>query len=134
MADLDVTVDDLAVFVNDSSLDQARGQLMLDAAVGLCATVVSPVPETAKGVVLGIAARALANPEGVTGETVGAYSVQRPAAGVYLLRGERTALKALAGRGGAFTIDPTPTDAGTLLDPWNTNATWLNGVPLVDQP
>ncbi|MFC4512220.1 hypothetical protein [Streptomyces ehimensis] len=61
---------------------------------------------------LSVAARAYANPQGIVAETVGPYSVQRPQAGLYMTRDERRSLKLMAGRGGAFTINPTPPGAG----------------------
>jgi hypothetical protein len=40
-------------------------------------------------------------------------SVQRPtgSGGLYLTKSDKAALKSLAGRGGAFTVDPTPETA-----------------------
>jgi len=81
---------------------------------------------------LTVAARAYSSPTTATMETAGPFSVQRPAGGVYLTRTERQALKTLAGRGGAFSIDPTPADALQGLSPWSENVTWLDGVPLAE--
>ncbi|MCA6090950.1 hypothetical protein LE181_02015 [Streptomyces sp. SCA3-4] len=74
----------------------------------------SPLPEGAGAVVLSVAARAYANPQGIVSETVGPYSVQRPQsqAGLYMTRDERRSLKLMAGRGGAFSINPTSATAG----------------------
>src|SRR5690606_25390642 len=51
------------------------------------------------------------NPQAVSSESVGPYSVQRPQAGLYMTKAETAALKRLGGRGGAFTVDPTPEEA-----------------------
>lgn len=133
MADLPfVTSDDLATFLGESSLDEARASLMLTLARQACEVYVSPLPDSALGVVLTVAARAYSSPTTATMETAGPFSVQRPAGGVYLTRTERQALKTLAGRGGAFSVDPTPADALQGLNPWNQNVTWLDGVPLAE--
>jgi hypothetical protein len=62
---------------------------------------------------LSVAGRAYVNPQQVSYETIGPMSVQRPSGsgGLYLTKADRTALKSLAGRGGAFTVDPTPATA-----------------------
>lgn len=131
MANLVVSTDDLSTFLGGQPVDIVRGQMMLDGAVALCSTIVSPLPDTAKLLVLSVAARPFANPQGVTAETVGPFNVSRPG-GVYLTRAERLTLRALAGRGGAFSIDPTPAGAGEGLQPWDQNVTWLEGVPIAD--
>lgn len=84
--------------------------------------------------VLSVAARGYVNPEGQAAETVGAVSSTWSSAGVYLLRAERLQLKSVAGRGGAFTVDPTPSDAGVNVPPWSENVTWLSGVPTAEEP
>jgi hypothetical protein len=136
MADLlIVNVSDLETFLgaDAGTLDQGRGQMMVDLALDACLGVVSPLTRPARGTVLTVAARAYSNPTGVTHETVGPYSVTRPAAGIYLTRAERASLRNLAGFSGAFSIDPTPDDAGTLLPSQDQNITWISGIPLIDQ-
>ncbi|MFQ6194871.1 hypothetical protein [Streptomyces sp. NPDC000405] len=99
----------LAAFLGQD-VEQARAALVITQAEALCRAVVAPLPEGAGAVVLSVAARAYANPQGLAAETVGPYSVQRPAAqaGLYMTRDERRSLKLMAGRGGAFSVDPTP--------------------------
>ncbi|MBQ1164025.1 hypothetical protein KBZ21_39150, partial [Streptomyces sp. A73] len=60
-----------------------------------------------------VAGRAYVNPQQVSYETIGPMSVQRPqgSGGLYLTKADKAALKTLAGRGGAFTVDPTPARA-----------------------
>lgn len=114
---MDVTAEDLALYLGLTEIDGTRAEFLIEQAVTLAASIVSPVPDTAEPVILAAAGRAYANPQGVTQETVGPYSVQRPQAGLYFTRAEQAILKRLGGRGGAFTVDPTPAD----VDP---NVTW----------
>lgn len=115
---MDVTAEDLGLYLGLDQIDGTRADFLLQQALTLAASIVSPVPDTAEPVILAAAGRAYANPQGVSQETVGPYSVQRPPAGLYFTRAEQAILKRLAGRGGAFTIDPTPI---TGVDP---NVTW----------
>lgn len=108
---VNVDAEQLALYLGLDEIDEARATLMLDQAVLLAESIVKPLPDAASAVVLAIAGRAYANPQGVAYETVGPISVQRPQAGLYMTRDERRTLQRLAGRGGAFTIDPTPADA-----------------------
>jgi hypothetical protein len=87
------------------------------------------VPDAAKGVVFDVAQRAYSNVTGVSSEGVGPFSRSLPSAGVSLTAANRRELRQLAGRGGAFTIDPTPADAGANLPLWDRNITWFGGEP-----
>lgn len=115
-----VDADELRVYLGLPDIDQDRAELMLAQATLLAESIVKPLPDAASAVVLAVAGRAYANPQGVAYETVGPISVQRPQAGLYMTRDERRTLQRLAGRGGAFTVDPTPADA----DP---SASWPPG-------
>jgi len=108
---VDVAAEDLRVYLGLDSIDEARADLMLSQAILLAESIVKPLPDAASAVVLAVAGRAYANPQGVAYETVGPISVQRPQAGLYMTKDERRTLQRLAGRGGAFTVDPTPVDA-----------------------
>lgn len=109
-----VTPADLALVGDIANIDTARAQRIIDLATALCQTIVTPLPSAADSVVLDVSLRAYVNPQGVMQETVGPYSVSRSgASGVTLTRANRATLKRLAGRGSAFTINPTPTTAGT---------------------
>ncbi|MET7924726.1 hypothetical protein ABZT43_12170 [Streptomyces sp. NPDC005349] len=90
-----------------------RADLLIQQAIALCETVVKPLPDQATAVVLSVAGRAYVNPQQVSYETIGPMSVQRPSGsgGLYLTKADKAALKSLAGRGGAFTVDPTPDTA-----------------------
>ena len=135
------TASDLGTYMDNSSLNTTRATLVLSLAQDLCETVWSPLGATAKGVVLGVAARAFNNVTSASAMGIGSanisYGSQGGAGvgGLYLSRSDQRTLRLLAGRGGAFSIDPTPPDAGEGLMPWDTNVTWLEGVPLAeDQP
>ncbi|MYY79787.1 MULTISPECIES: hypothetical protein [unclassified Streptomyces] len=104
------TVEDLGLYLDLAEIDGNRADLLLRMATSLCQTVVKPLPEGADAVVLSVAGRAYTNPQQVSYETIGPMSVQRPtgSGGLYLTKADKSALKSLAGRGGAFTVDPTP--------------------------
>jgi hypothetical protein len=107
------TVEQLGLFLGLDEIDGDRADLLIASAISLCQTIVKPLPEGAEAVVLSVAGRAYVNPQQVSYETIGPMSVQRPSGsgGLYLTKADRTALKSLAGRGGAFTVDPTPATA-----------------------
>ncbi|MER8004766.1 hypothetical protein [Streptomyces sp. NPDC094149] len=107
------TAEQLGLFLDLLEINGDRADLLLEQAVALCETVVKPLPDRATAVVLSVAGRAYVNPQQVSYETIGPMSVQRPSGsgGLYLTKSDKTALKSLAGRGGAFTIDPTPVTA-----------------------
>lgn len=91
-----------------------RAYMLLTLAEGLCLSVVSPLPAGAEAVVLDVAARAYTNPtnltEQATGPFIAAYGPGN--GGLWLTSRNEAVLRRLAGGGQAFTIDPTPADAG----------------------
>ncbi|GAA4799555.1 hypothetical protein [Streptomyces ziwulingensis] len=107
------TSEQLGLYLGLDEIQGDRADLLLESAVALCETVVKPLPEGAQAVVLSVAGRAYVNPQQVSYETIGPMSVQRPSGsgGLYLTKADKSALKSLAGRGGAFTVDPTPPSA-----------------------
>lgn len=110
MAFIPPTAEQLGLYLGLDEIQGDRADLLLETAVALCQTVVRPLPEGAEAVVLSVAGRAYVNPQQVSYETIGPMSVQRPSGsgGLYLTKADKSALKSLAGRGGAFTVDPTP--------------------------
>jgi hypothetical protein len=110
MAFVAPTVEELALFLGLDEINGDRADLLIAKAISLCETVIKPLPDGADAVVLSVAGRAYVNPQQVSYETIGPMSVQRPqgSGGLYLTKADKTALKSLAGRGGAFTVDPTP--------------------------
>lgn len=113
MAFVAPTAEQLGLYLGLDAIDGERADLLIQQAVALCLSVVKPLPDEATAVVLSVAGRAYVNPQQVSYETIGPMSVQRPqgSGGLYLTRADKTALKSLAGRGGAFTVDPTPATA-----------------------
>lgn len=121
------TAEDLALYLGVEEINGDRADLLIRQAMLLCEAVVAPLPVGAEAVILSAAGRAYANPQGATYETIGPVSVQRPQAGLYLTKAEKSALKAMAGRGGAFTIDPTP-DTATPWPSWPLDGTEGGGL------
>lgn len=119
-----VTTSDLdTLLALNGNIDTERAQLLLGLAKELCCSIVDPLPDNSRSVVLTVAARAYINPSGVQAQTVGPESIQYGTAygSLYLTKGDVATLRRLSGGGGAFTIDPTPADAGTKLYPWDLN-------------
>ncbi|MFJ7998942.1 hypothetical protein ACIQ7D_17600 [Streptomyces sp. NPDC096310] len=113
MAFVPPTAEQLGLYLGLDEIQGDRADLLIESAVSLCETVVKPLPDGARAVVLSVAGRAYVNPQQVSYETIGPMSVQRPSGsgGLYLTKADKSALKSLAGRGGAFTVDPTPDTA-----------------------
>lgn len=88
---------DLALFIG-ATVDDSRADLILGLAQDACEEFVTPLPDSAKRIVLAVAARIYTNPTSVPTEAVGPYSAGRPA--IDLTRRERHSLRRLAGRGG----------------------------------
>lgn len=107
------TAEQLGMYLGMDEIDGDRADLLIQQAVALAESVVKPLPDQATAVVLSVAGRAYVNPQQVSYETIGPMSVQRPSGsgGLYLTKADKAALKSLAGRGGAFTVDPTPATA-----------------------
>ncbi|MGA4875819.1 hypothetical protein [Streptomyces lydicamycinicus] len=119
MAFVTPTAEQLGLYLGLDEIQGDRADLLIAQAVALAESVVKPLPDQATAIVLSAAGRAYVNPQQVSYETIGPMSVQRPSGsgGLYLTKADKAALKSLAGRGGAFTVDPTPATA----DP---TATW----------
>ncbi|MFJ7417988.1 hypothetical protein ACIQXD_05165 [Streptomyces uncialis] len=107
------TAEQLGLYLGLPEIDGARADLLIAQAISLAQSVVRPLPDQATAVVLSVAGRAYVNPQQVSYETIGPMAVQRPAGsgGLYLTKADKAALKSLAGRGGAFSVDPTPVTA-----------------------
>jgi hypothetical protein len=130
---------DLGTYLGDPNIDTVRATLVLQLAQDLCETVWSPLGVTALGTLLAVAARAFSNVTSANNVAIGtghigygAPGASMGVGGLYLSRSDQRTLRLLAGRGGAFSIDPTPADAGQGLMPWDQNVTWLEGVPLAE--
>jgi hypothetical protein len=125
-----VPTSDLSTYLG-ITVDATRGAMLLADAEALCSSIVTPLPAGAAAIIKAAAAVAYVNPTFVTSENVGPIGYSRPA-GLYLSKAQIVALKRMAGMGGAFSIDPTPSDAGTGLPVWDTNVAYLSGVPGID--
>lgn len=106
------TAADLQSFLGvTTGFDSTRATNVLQWAQDLCESVINPLPAAAKGVVLGVAARVYSNPQGLQAQAVGPASAQYlpGTGGLYLTRGEKSALRRMNGGGGAFSITILPT-------------------------
>lgn len=114
------TVSDLQTFMG-VTVDETRAQQMLDIVEADAASIVSPLPASAMGVILTAAARALPNPSGTTSMSSGGASASWLPGGVYLTRAERMTLRRLAGiGGGAFSVNLAPDAGQDYIDPLQT--------------
>jgi len=111
------TVSDLSTFTG-LTLDEDRAQLLLDTIEADAASIVSPLPASAKGVILTAAARALPNPSGASSQSMGGASASWAPGGLYLTRSERMTLRRLAGgQAGAFSVCVAPKAGKDYRDP-----------------
>ena len=101
--------------MTSGTINAAQATLMLEGAQSLCEGIISPLPASAKIIVLGIAARGYNNVTSATQTSVGSasvsYGVTSPGMGVggiYLSRQDKANLRRLNGAGGAFSIDTLP--------------------------
>lgn len=106
---------DLSTYLGQD-VDPARATLLLDLAEKRCLAVVNPLPDGAEAIVLDVVTRAYSNPTNLTSDATGPYltTFGRGSGGLWLTAQNIAALRSLAGGGMAFTIDPTPADAGPL--------------------
>lgn len=129
-----MTVDaaDLGTYLGDpDNFDENRAEFLLLQARNLCSSVLTPLPDTADAVVLAVAGRAYVNVASARNVGLGSGQIGFASptggagvGGLYLSRSDKAALRGLRtpGGSGAFTVDPTPEDAGTgSLDLWNQN-------------
>lgn len=106
------TPDDLRMYLGAPEVDTDRASLLLTLAEAAAGTVVSPLPGTARFVILDVAARAYVNPEAASSSSVGSLSSSFGAGGIYLTAANRRDLERAAGiGGGAFSVNTAP-DAG----------------------
>ncbi|MGW6946187.1 hypothetical protein ACWGHD_04590 [Streptomyces xanthophaeus] len=128
MAFVPPTAEQLALYLGLEEIGGDRADLLIEQAVALAESVVKPLPDQATAVVLSVAGRAYVNPQQVSYETIGPMSVQRPtgSGGLYLTKADKAALKSLAGRGGAFTVDPTP-ETATPAPSWPLDGAYGSG-------
>lgn len=133
MSDPLVDPSDLGTYLG-VDVDTERAAMVLAQAQSLCESVVSPLVTADVAVILDVATRAWSNPTNSQAEGAAPFSVNWGAVsgGLWLTKQNKATLLRNHGRSGAFSYDPTPSDAGTILQPWDQNVTWLNGVPLAE--
>lgn len=105
-----VTTSDLALYLGLDTIDEARANLILQMAGGVVAAVVGTdtngdLPTGVGGVVLSAAGRAYTNPTSTTAQMAGPFQQSGGTGGVYLTRAERTTLRGMVGRTGAFSVN-----------------------------
>lgn len=100
---------DLGTYLG-ADVDESRAQYLVDRAIELCESIVSPLPTGADAVVLDVAARAYSNPGNVSSQGVGPFQATYgpTGGGLWLTRQNKSTLRRLAGGGSAYSIDPTP--------------------------
>lgn len=108
------TSDDLGLLIGQD-VDTDRAEFILTHLGNLAQAYVSPLTDAAWSVVLLAAVRLYTNASGANQSTIGPESAGFTVAGVNFTKAERAQLKMFGGKGGAFTIDPTPEDAGYEL-------------------
>jgi hypothetical protein len=111
------TVQMLATYLDMTEIDTARATLLLSLATDKCLGIVDPLPAGSDGVVLDIAGRAYTNPTNIQTQAPGPYGpgVGGPPVmgGLWMTKANIAELRRLSlSGGGAFTVDPTPADAG----------------------
>lgn len=106
--------DDLGVFLGQAGVDEQRATALIALAQVEAESVVSPLPDDAKWTVVQAAARAYASPPGAGDLMLGSAreatygQSQGNQTGVYLTKGEKSTLRELAGRTGAFQVNMAP--------------------------
>jgi hypothetical protein len=126
------TPSDLQTFLGVDSVDINRATYLLTAVTARLQSYVNPLPDGAYALAVEIAAQAYARPLLVKSETTGPYTVVPGGGGILVTKAQIRELRLMANKGSAFTIDPTPVGAGSGLSPWDTNVTWLEGVPIAE--
>lgn len=118
-----VTTDDLATYlgISYSGAEEDRAQMLIDDAVAQALTIVTVgtvpttgatednLPAAAASVIRAAVARVFLNPSGVSQEVTGPYTFSRAiGSGSMFSKAEVAALRRMAGRSGAFTVDLLP--------------------------
>lgn len=113
---------DLATYLGNPNIDTARATQSLRLAQDLCETIWSPIGPAALGTVLAVAARQYVNVTSANSVALGtghiaygAPGTSQGVGGLYLSRSDKTTLRRLAGRGGAFSVDVLPTGTSAVL-------------------
>ena len=109
---------DLGVYLtgDPNGVEPARAAQILGLAQALCESITTPLTAAALPVVLSVAARAYNNVTsahsvglGSANISYGSQGSNMGVGGLYLSRSDKSTLRRLAGRSGAFSIDLLPT-------------------------
>lgn len=107
---------DLGVYLG-VDIDTARAELLLQLAHDRLETIVSPLPDAARSLELAVAGRAYSNVSSAQSMGLGSANISfgssAGAGGLYVTKAERADLRRLAGRTGAFMIDPLPDESAS---------------------
>jgi len=113
------------------TIDTVRATQSLLLAQNLCETIWSPLDARALGTVLAVAARQFNNPTSANNVALGTGHIgygtpgtTQGVGGLYLSRSDKTTLRRLAGRGGAFSTSIMPTGANAV---WSVTVTATAG-------
>lgn len=107
------TSSDLALYLG-RTVEQDRATLLLELAQLKCERFVSPLPAAAKDIVLEVAGRAYTNVASASQVGMGsafatlAATGQGGVGGLFLSRNNKSELRRIAGRSGAFSVDLMP--------------------------
>ncbi len=114
MSDPLIDPSELATYLKDPNIDEARAELMISLAQAECESILSPLPTTARNVVMRVAARGYLTV--LSTRQVQTANAGDPYAGVEngcvdLRREDVISLRRLSGGGGgAFSVDLLPAD------------------------
>jgi hypothetical protein len=117
------TSTDLELYLGQEpgTINPARADQILSMAQDLAETIVTPLPAAAKAVVLAVSARAYNNVTsahqmglGSAQVSYGAQNSSMGVGGLYLSRSDKATLRALAGRGSAFSAGTLPTGVNAV--------------------
>jgi hypothetical protein len=123
-----VSAPELGQYLSDDSINIERAEFMIRQAQALALSVVNPLPAGAEVVVTRVAGRGYVTATTSRGQQLVAAGspfglVPGGVGGIFLTRQDKADLRRMAGGGGAFTINPLPTDYSRDLPPWDSNVT-----------
>lgn len=126
MSDPIVDPTDLGTYLNDSTINSERAELMIGQAQALCETIVTPLTAAAAVVVMRVAARgyttAAQSRANAQMAAAGSPFQSGPAGGVYLTRYDKSDLRRTASGSNAYSISMLPASYSPTLPPWDVSS------------
>jgi hypothetical protein len=118
---------DLGTYLNDTTINEARAEMLIGQAQALCESIVSPLPDVASVVVMRVAGRAYVSTTSTRNAQLAAAGspfgeVSGGAGGVRLTGEDIADLRRLVpggNGGGAFSINTLPPDSVYPCSPWD---------------